>query len=1372
MNKKFSTLIAGILFTGVFPVVTMAQGIKHDADGLDLKSEIPYRTQLTKPDVFDVTYNDYGVNKIEPNKWYQLEVSTSGGNVLKAVPFTAETRVLVQVRDYNTGELTLKVVDQDALTIGTSALQGEGWEAITEPSLNSSLWKIEVVSKTPGSFMYKFINKETGYELSYNCADAVNLEKANDLPTSFIDESATIIKNDVNAWRWYTNDVNTAGDFSKSKLYTYNHTNEKVLGLVLNDDDEVVLVDIPATEVVGTVGEEMVGNYNVLAFTVRNAGAHVLNAADLNSMLDADGSWANRSESDGIAKFKEVLKGFAGNDFFKMKYVAEDTKISNYLNTDLTSPYGGYSIVLKADADKYFMVATDATYEEDKLPGLHGGLVVLNDKFEGDLTTAPMTALKARYHWKVTYFPTPDSLAFEPLNASYIANADKQAGKKWKDTPLKDAVPAAYYNTVNAAIAHPDAGATLTTSVPFNKAALIPVALTLMNSTAGIDNNAVLTVGQPANAVEAKLYVTIPGTPAQAATHKWYPREHGHFGHPGRPAGFYFPHQGDVPTHYWNGSAFVLATEGTPATPGKYGVPVLTTVPSQMGLKISFDHKYTYLQRSSVANDVYFIQISVDDKNKTDYRKEGMYLVYNMEGRLIYDRPDDYQDYKQMPATQWVIERDSCDHSKTGANYVTIKNREYGDKAPALFYGQLYSVPGTNKYYIINHESYDVKSNSNGKFPDEYPLLSCGDTIYFTPLTKSFKEDATLGYKKFNHESLKYETYAMKYLNAVTLGTPNTDNFLSVDEATSFLSINKNLWNDFEIDTLLVDQEYGVKSTKAGAVQLKRTNYALKVRDNNLIDNQWRYVVVKEDANKNPYYQMAHLKDVDGKNVKLGTFYFKADQISADKTPVNAYALVDATGWSADADKNKKENWVYKVGSRDSMLLQVNPDDTDPYDGRKYFENGYKRADVKDQTAKVSFMSLNTAPMDRVSAFVFTDSPRPLYRTLDLEGNNTISKVYRQRGANAEATEYLFEDGNNAAGLEAGEYIKGFNYLGVTAENVKPVGNGTTTAMYIDSVISSNPRMPKYLFFVAPDSIADGQWCQTGVHGYFPSKEAAEEEDASHHVFYNGYLAGRVMINLNDSIEEYAGHDMLNQARKYGFRNYSRLGFVEAIHMNVTAEEAAEKDNAFGLKAGEYLFVFKTTTIKDVTSKWNVIHPDSLNKAVKAGAVDQITLTANHQNVAFSLRLTDDEQQKVLLESKGLKVAGSYGTFSEASWVQILDGVPVLAQKFNINGDHTEIDGTSTLNQLVNQAQIFRIGETDELPTSNEDINVTDVKVVAGNGSVTILNAAGKTVAISNILGQTVANTTITSDNVTIAAPKGIVVVAIQGEDAVKAIIK
>nr|WP_129729357.1 DUF6383 domain-containing protein [Parabacteroides goldsteinii] len=75
-------------------------------------------------------------------------------------------------------------------------------------------------------------------------------------------------------------------------------------------------------------------------------------------------------------------------------------------------------------------------------------------------------------------------------------------------------------------------------------------------------------------------------------------------------------------------------------------------------------------------------------------------------------------------------------------------------------------------------------------------------------------------------------------------------------------------------------------------------------------------------------------------------------------------------------------------------------------------------------------------------------------------------------------------------------------------------------------------------------------------------------------------------------------------------------------------------------------------------------------------------------------------------------------------------------------------------------------------PVANENINASSVSVIANEGYVTISGAQGKKVTISNVLGQTIANTVITSDNEIISAPQGVVVVAVEGEAAVKAIVK
>ena len=100
-----------------------------------------------------------------------------------------------------------------------------------------------------------------------------------------------------------------------------------------------------------------------------------------------------------------------------------------------------------------------------------------------------------------------------------------------------------------------------------------------------------------------------------------------------------------------------------------------------------------------------------------------------------------------------------------------------------------------------------------------------------------------------------------------------------------------------------------------------------------------------------------------------------------------------------------------------------------------------------------------------------------------------------------------------------------------------------------------------------------------------------------------------------------------------------------------------------------------------------------------------------------------------------------------------------------------EINGLLALTNTKKAAARFYI-ESQSAPTANEGIATSEVKVIAGEGNVTIAGAAGKKVVISNILGQVVANTVISSDNAVIAAPAGVVVVAVEGEAAVKAIVK
>ncbi|MCF2603558.1 hypothetical protein JQM84_07645 [Parabacteroides distasonis] len=98
----------------------------------------------------------------------------------------------------------------------------------------------------------------------------------------------------------------------------------------------------------------------------------------------------------------------------------------------------------------------------------------------------------------------------------------------------------------------------------------------------------------------------------------------------------------------------------------------------------------------------------------------------------------------------------------------------------------------------------------------------------------------------------------------------------------------------------------------------------------------------------------------------------------------------------------------------------------------------------------------------------------------------------------------------------------------------------------------------------------------------------------------------------------------------------------------------------------------------------------------------------------------------------------------------------------------SSINGKLVLS-VESEPLVVKLGEGDA--TANEAIEATGVQVIGGQGAVTVQGAAGKVITVANILGQTIANQVAASDNVTIAAPAGIVVVAVEGE-ATKVVVK
>ena len=1299
MNKKFSTLVAGLFLAGTLPV-----GAIHTENG-----EVPYRTDLVKSAVS--SYHCNGVNSIDETKWYQLVVSEEGdkeGEQANHVDgIGANMTVLTMERDYTTGNLTLTV------------------KKIEEAALTHSLWKITTVRDNVNSRdLFAYENMETGYKLTFDEFNALDLNGSSDATTVVKEVEATILNGCTDNWRWYTHKAQTS-DFAQKTVFSFFHGKDSVMAMALNQNNEVVLVKESAVK----AEDEAKSIKGLLAVRPIIAGAKVLNAAEINSMIDADGSYknfidiANNNTSENVTlggtkvnfKFSKTLDKNPLTETYKA--VASPYRLldRDKWNENTNEVYSGYDILLQnVKTGKYLMVSPDR-FEKPTAPGVYGGLLLkdadyqkLNSKtnptalVNADPTILPdvignLDAHQARYHFKFTYYPTNDSLVIEPLNASVKESEEidyLQSDLVRKDGDAVKMVD--YFNTVNAGIAYNNGS---WGNVLFNKAAGVPVALgAINNGTSTSDASEILTVSVPSNIAAAQdRYKTL-------CKEEFACSRSSIDGNPAYVTNYCVNHVGD------KGTVEYLAN---------------------MGVKISFDNFRTPLVRTTVKSGLYFIQLSTtvqDDPTYTEKRHNGSYIVADMAGHLVYDVKDANQDFTHMPATQWVVEELNCDVYDNDVNtneaaLVKITNREYGIEG---FVGQLYSAGkdanGQDKYYFINHKYAEGMWKEGTDIHNWGETFACHDTLTFTAVDPK----TTFGYEVISDDVLKENVYALQQLVNGEAAW-----YLGISADSKNLGLLKEDPTMFELHLIGEATDYGYtpaqKTTQpglAGIDTLKRAVYAVKVKDTNKIDNDHTYVALDHMHR----YVVADEKDIQaGKDgLTWALFYLKNNNHVGED---HYYSLVNAVGVETGSLKNVNTIAGKLVVEASTFLTKVD--------------------------------NLCSTSSD---VFKLAGDPRPLYA--NLEGDDVIGAAYSNLVNNKEKGLKLGVD--RTGGYLYEDETPGLNYL--SHENLN-TGADKSYSFYVDKVAKSNARMPQYLFVTAADSVPAYTYCITEKHGINPG--------CDHAVSYPGYVSGRFLVNLNDSVR--TSIDKVSATDKFMSDGYVRLAFVEAVHRG---------DSLYVLKAP---YTLASISVKDVDGTSYVL-PPYLSKDSLGVVYDIVDLNGEHNNAAFSLRYVGDtENDGFLLESfdYGMKNEedgtiehlSGIGSF-EGAWVKLQNGVPVLAQISDDTdkGDHntgynlagSEYYDKMSWSEVLNQAAIFGLteGVNGGDATANEDVEVSSVTVIAGNGQITVAGAAGKKVVITNILGQTVANTVVTSDNATIAAPAGVVVVAIEGEDAVKAIVK
>ncbi len=758
-----------------------------------------------------------------------------------------------------------------------------------------------------------------------------------------------------------------------------------------------------------------------------------------------------------------------------------------------------------------------------------------------------------------------------------------------------------------------------------------------------------------------------------------------------------------------------------------------------------------------IPSNAYLIKIT----GSSDPDKVGKYWINNLKGGFEVMEQAVRQKFQDMPAAQWIVKSAGT----TAGSLVTIANREF---AGVCLTGIPYGVKGASD------QAFFMSGRSN-------------DTLQFVPVAKP--ADKYLGYKYVANDTIDESIFTFNYLHDLAMNKPiNTKN-----DVDSVVWVDKDGNAVKFILEAVLDDAYGTNGDLTNVSDLVRRVYRIKVNDATKLQNDKRYLCY--DATQKKYLvseRPAEAADVfflkENNEVENSGCYYALVKANIDRvvavtgdgraaatTYVDTHngglmVLDGATDQLFIAENGKyfnpstgmtdNEGLVVKVFSgvnayqnAENYMWNINRNIYGsvveyPYVGaigsvqgagyaiRLYSTNSdyasYK-VSVDNNTLDLvnGVLNNNAAQEVATSAFAVNRDADPLYRRFNVAaiGENAddtpnVLKFYR---INSTVNEYLYEDGQS-------KYSKGkeFNFLGVEGK-----GDSKKAAMYVDTAyVNRDTKMPQYMLVLDPQvHIGDTVWC--GEH----HTNLADSLSCIHTKVTPTYVEGRYLVNLQDSVD-------LNQGAlkaKYQWNSqYTRLGFVEARHIG------------------------DTLVIKN--SRYTGNHkPIQIGKAATWAGKDSIFLGDNkHKNAVFSFRLMKSGSNDFLIESetekdgnhcKNANLSSARIAPMKGGWVKIQNGVPVIA---NV-----------TYNEAGREAEIFNVETTDETPTENETIAVGDVvSVQTAPGAVIVKNAAGKSVKVTNILGQAIAETVLTSDYATLPVPAGIIVVAVEGEEAVKAIVK
>ena len=799
---------------------------------------------------------------------------------------------------------------------------------------------------------------------------------------------------------------------------------------------------------------------------------------------------------------------------------------------------------------------------------------------------------------------------------------------------------------------------------------------------------------------------------------------------------------------------------------------------------------YSSLTLTTIPSGVYLIQYKAGGSYNTE--KVGSYVFANLAGYFGWAAQARNQELKHMPAAQWVVEKKGT----SSIAPISITNREFSDDS----YKTSYQIPSDMQLFAVEGSANEVfYFNGNQK-----------DTVSFIKVDEDLVKDAKLGYKYVSENEAKVQTYLFNYLHGLALdkylNVPSgKDSIVRVDETGAKAS--------FRLQVVVKDDKYGYGdglvrnvyritdgkgryltydgTTKKYMMKTYPTDYFLK--ENNDIEGKEYYTLVEANllntsmtqAQAQAWYPewckgmaVADAMTIEEQYtpeggsatyVTVGGTSYLAYPGSSD---IVAVAMYDKDGQRLVDDNSKVDYYTYQNVNGKIALKKVG---AAQYASRNYAS---VKVSVDDNTLDLTRGSLDDKFYSnqeiRTSAFAVAMDDSPLYRRFNNAalGENVNDGPDSLTFVESVRNEYLMDEWNPNLTTETVDYAGIWN---------KDKAEGKL-AFRIDTAWLNRGLgniKPQYLISVARDD-------QEGVETV-PCTEAGPHVDANGNITTDpskcvhaqhgraGFAYGKYLVNFSDSAQAFIDREA--KVNPYMFTtnssansSYTRVGFVKAIHAGDSLfvltngfenVEPAKLDTATIIanykkaKLENFIVDLVGDKHKNVTWSFRYINPDKAGAVTEEGAENAFLFESNVYG-------EKDQNYRTVNGDADRAIAPTYA----AAWLKMHNGCLVLTD-INSQFSSAKTNGDGAL--------IFNVAQKDEedMVTSNDNINnVEGVSVVAGNGTVTIQGAAGKSVVISNILGKVVAETVLTSDNATITVPAGIVAVAVDGEEAVKVVVK